>query len=57
MNNIKFTIFWKYFVRILTLLTDVSHGFPLSPHECSGLYRVLILSELTFVTAAILACV
>ena len=36
MNNIKFTVFWKYFVEIMTLLTDVSHGFPLSPCECSG---------------------
>jgi len=36
MNNIKFAVFWKYFVEIMTVLTDVSHGFPLSLCECSG---------------------
>jgi len=35
-NNIKFAVFWKYFVEIMTLLSDISHDFPLSLCECRG---------------------
>lgn len=46
----------KFIIQIVTVLTDVSHAFSLSSCEYSEYYRVLDLSELSFVAAAILLC-